>query len=215
MPGALDRLYNLYKTSNSDKVIVSSRLMQDAKALPLSIHHFFSAYGSSLVLPLCGLMSRKFYRELGGIDKNFEAIFWEIDLAMRVYAAGGRVVMSDVYLNEDKRKCAQPERDLWGQPGVRDRRLLEGLWITEGKVGLNRRHTVESFSDKNILWASQGPRGRWRGNGVELFEKIEDNLNSQWSVPGRIYRAIKRPQMYFSYAKRIVLSGRKMVLRQK
>jgi len=214
-PGALDKLYNHYKSCDSDKVIVSSRLMQDKVALPLSIHNFFFAYGSNLVLPLCGLMSRRLYRDLGGIDKNFEAISWEIDLAMRVYALGGKVVMSDVYLNEDKNKCAHPERDLWDQSGVRDRKLLENLWISEGKVSLSRQNPVEPFLDKNILHASQGPRGRWRGNGFELLEKIEDNLNSQWSVPGRIYRAIRRPQMYLNYAKRIALSGKKMVLRQK
>lgn len=204
-PCALDKLYNLYKSSNSDKVIVSSRFMQNGEVQPLSIHHFFSGYGSALMLPMFGLMSRKLYRDIGGIDKNFEAIFWEIDIAMRTYALGGRVVMSDVYVDEDKSKCAEPERDLWDQSGVRDRRLIESLWTFDGKVQLNRKKTVESFLDMNILKASQGPRGRWRGNGPLFLEKIENHLSSQRSISGRIIRGIGRPWMYLNYAKRIAL----------
>lgn len=39
-PSSLDELYDLYKSCNSDKVIVSLRLAQKGQLLPLSIHHF-------------------------------------------------------------------------------------------------------------------------------------------------------------------------------
>lgn len=211
-PRPLDKLYNLYKSCNSDNVIVSSRFMQNGERMSLSIHHFFSGYGSTLVVPMCGLMSKKLYHDIGGIDKNFEAIFWEIDIAMRIYALGGKVVMSDVYVNEDKNKCEEPERDLWYQSGVRDRKLLEGLWTIDGKIHLNRKNPVESFSDMNILKASQGPRGRWRGNGFLLLERIEDSLQREWSIPGRAFRAICKPCNYFDYAKRMALYVKKVLL---
>jgi len=172
--------------------------------MPLSIHHFFSGYGNFLLMPFSGLMPKNLFYDIGGIDKNFEAIFWEIDLAMRVYALGGKVVISDVFLDEDKNKCEFPERDLWDQSGVRDRRLLENLWIDEDKVCLSRKKPVNSFYDTNILKFSQGPRGRWRGKGLVILEKIENNLQSQWSIPGRVFRALCRPQNYFSYAKRVI-----------
>lgn len=212
-PNPLDKLYDTYKSFNQENIIVTTKYMQNNVVLPISVYKFFSQYNSDLVIPINSFMSRKLYRELKGIDKNFEAIFWEIDIAMRVYALGGKVVISDVSVNEDK--TGEAGKDFWGRTALKDRLLLESLWVSNGKVHLNRKNPVEPFVDLNILKASQGPRGRWRGNGIKLFEKIEDSLNSQWSVPGRIYRAIKRPRMYFNYAKRIALSVRKKVLLQK
>jgi len=74
--------------------------------------------------------------------------------------------------------------------------LLDSLWVKDGKVNFSRAKPVESFTDLNILTSSQGPRGRWRGEGFILFEKIQDNFP-------RIARGIRKPEKYFSYAKRI------------
>ena len=202
-PQPLDRLYDLYKSCNSDKVIVSSRMMTNGKDQSHFAHRFFTDEDSSLVMPLCGLMSKKFYRDLGGIDKNFIAVMWDLDIAMRVYALGGRVVMSNVYVNEDRGKSAGSNlcSEFWGH----DRTLLEGLWTTNGKVHLNRKNPVEPFSDMNILNASQGPRGRWRGNGPIFFEKVEDSIGRYRSIFGRVNRGIRKPSMYLNYAKRMIL----------
>lgn len=114
--------------------------------------------------------------------------------------------MSDVYLNEDKSKSAGSSlcTEFWEH----DRTLLESLWTTNGKIHFRRTKPVEPFSELNILKASQGPRGRWRGNGFLLFEKIEDNLP-------RVIRGIRKPSMYFDYAKRMALYVKRMVLREK
>jgi hypothetical protein len=57
-------------------------------------------------MPLAGLMKREMWKKLGGIDKNFIAVFWEVDLAMRMYEIGGRVVLSKNVWAEE----LQPER---------------------------------------------------------------------------------------------------------
>jgi len=151
-------------------------------------------------------MSKKFYRELGGIDRNFIGIMWDLDIAMRAYESGGKVILSDVYINEDRGKCA--ESNLWGEFWGPDRTLLESLWTINGKVHLNRKRPVEPFLDKDILTASQGPRGRWRGRGLPLIEKTEDKLRVVFgsrSIFGRLSRGIRKPSMYFNYIKRIML----------
>jgi len=219
-PQPLDKLYDLYKSYNCDKVIVSSRMMTNGEDQSHFAHRFFTDDGSIIILPLCGLMSKKFYSNLGGIDRNFIAVMWDLDIAMRAYALGGRVVMSNVYINEDRGKSAGSNlcAEFWGH----DRTLLENLWITNGKFlfkenqwttngkfRLNRKYPVEPFSDTNILNASQGPRGRWRGNGPLFYEKAEDRSRS---IFGRLNRGIRKPSMYFSYAKRIALYTKKMIL---
>ena len=191
----LDRLYQVYKSHNDDKIIISCRYMMDGVDLSDASHYFDNSDTTSPLMPLAPLISRKFYCELGGIDKNFQAIFGDLDIAMRAYAQGGKVVMSDVYLNEDKSKRAQSSlcTEYWKQ----DRGLFESLWIKDGKISFNRAKPAELFSDKNILKFSQGPRGRWRGNGLFLFEKIETNFP-------RVIRGIRKPSMYFNYAGRMI-----------
>jgi len=166
-------------------------------------HRFFTQEESSLLMPLSGLMSRKFYLELGGIDKNFIAVMWDLDIAMRVYALGGKVVMSDVYMNEDRGKCAGS--NLCGEFWEHDRTLLEDLWTANGKVHLKRKKPVDPFLESNILFASQGPRGRWRGKGPVFLDKIGDSIEKLRLMLKKIIRAIKNPSSYFNYMKRMVL----------
>jgi hypothetical protein len=202
-PQPLDKLYDLYKSYNCDKVIVSSRMMTNGEDQSHFAHRFFTNDGNSPVMPLGSFMSKKFYRDLGGIDRNFIAIMWPLDIAMRVYASGGKVVLSNVYVNEDRGKSAVS--NLCNEFWEHDRTLLESLWTTNGKVHFDRKTPVEPFDDFNILNASQGPRGRWRGSGPLFLEKVEDRLRRYRSLFGRVNRGIRKPSMYLNYAKRMAL----------
>jgi hypothetical protein len=198
----LDKLYDLYKSCNCDKVVVSSRMMTNGKDQSSFAHRFFTDKDSEFVMPLSGLISKKFYRSLGGIDRNFIAVMWDLDIAMRAYAQGGKVVMSDVYLNEDRSKTMGSNlcNEFWSH----DRKLLEKLWTVNGKLNLKRSRIVEPFLDRDILKFSQGPRGRWRGRGLAVLEKIEDKLLGRSTLFKRAIRGIKKPTRYFEYAKRTI-----------
>ncbi len=202
-PQPLDRLYDLYKSCNCDKVIVSSRMRTNGVDQSHFAHRFFTHDDNSPVIPVCGLMSKKFYRELGGIDRNFIAVMWPLDIAMRAYTLGGRVVLSNVYINEDRSKSRGSNLcgEFWGH----DRTLLESLWTTNGKIHFNRKNPVEPFSDVNILTASQGPRGRWRGSRPIFVEKVEDQLRRFKAIFGKINRGIRKPSMYLNYTKWMAL----------
>ena len=200
----LDRLYETYKNYNNDKIILSCKYMLNGEDLSESAHYLTRIERdgvqlddkSSPVMPLSGLMSRNLLMSIGGIDKNFIAIMWDLDIAMRVHALGGDVILSDVFLEEDKDKNAGSElcNEFWEH----DRGLLFSLWKKNGKIHLRRTKPVESFDDLNILKASQGPRGRWRGSGSIVIEKIETNLP-------RVIRGIRKPSMYLNYARRMAL----------
>jgi len=190
----LDRLYETYKNYNNDKIILSCRYMLNGEVLSEESVRFDGM--NSPIMPLSGLMSRNLLMSMGGIDKNFIAIMWDLDIAMRVHALGGDVILSDVFLEEDKDKSAGSElcNEFWEH----DRGLLFSLWKKNGKVHLRRTKPVEPFDDRNILKASQGPRGRWRGSSSMVIEKIETNLP-------RIIRGIRKPSMYLNYARRMAL----------
>jgi hypothetical protein len=165
-------------------------------------HRFFVDDITSPTMPLCGLMSRELYVNMGGIDKNFTAVMGDLDIAMRVLAMGGEIILSDVYVEELKRKSAGSLlcADFWQD----DRGFLESLWVVNGKVQFNRVKSVEPFVDLRILDSSQGPRGRWRGKGPAALEKFEDFCKRKLQPLGRAYRAIRRPERYPEYTKRIL-----------
>lgn len=197
----LDKLYNLYQESNSGKVIISSRMMTNGQDQSGFAHRFFTDNESSPVMPLSGLMSKDAYRKLGGIDKNFIAIMWDLDLAMRIYALGGKVILSDVYLNESRSKSMTDS--LCSEFWKHDRGLFESLWTINSKVCLSRKRPVEPFSDINILNASQGPRGRWQGSSPVILEQSADRIKQCGLILKRIARGVMKPKMYFNYVKRV------------
>jgi len=67
----LDLLYTTYKSYSNDKLMISCRYMLNGEDLSHSAHRFFVGDSSSPIMPLCGLMSKKLYRDIGGIDKKF------------------------------------------------------------------------------------------------------------------------------------------------
>ena len=198
----LDMLYNSYKSYNNDKLILSCRYMRNGRRSPRSAHRFFGGDNSSPVMPLSGLMSRKLYRDIGGIDRNFIAVMFDLDIAMRVLALGGEVILSDVYVDELKSKGAGS--NLCGEFWSHDRQLLENLWSVDRKTHFNRTKLVEPFSNYKILEESQGPRGRWHGTSPVMLENLVDFLRLNLLRINRVCRAIRNPTRYPNYAKRIL-----------
>jgi len=154
----LDRLYDVYMSLNNDKAIVSCTYMMNGDDMG-DAHLFFIEDPTSPIMPMTSLLSQQLYKNVGGVDRNFIAVMWDLDIAMRVYAFGGTVVISDVTTDENKNKHAGsylcPE--FW----LPDRPLLERLWMPYGRIQFTRSMPFEPFSDYRIIEETQGPRGRW------------------------------------------------------
>ena len=208
----LDILYQAYKSFNNNKILLSCRYMYHGQDISDAAARFFAGDDSSQIMPLSALMSKKLYYDIGGIDRNFIAIMWDCDIAMRVYAMGGEVILSNVYLDEieSKRHGSILCREFWSH----DRKLLERLWSINKKTHLNRTKPVEPFSDLRILEESQGPRGRWHGTSPVLVEKIVDFPKNNIKILmriihriiflfGRVCHALRNPAKYPMYAKRV------------
>lgn len=164
----LDRLYQEYQERNNEKAFISCRFILDGTPDPTAIaHHFFTYDLSTPTLGVCCLKSRKYYMQLGGIDRKFIAMSGDSDMQMRVQADGGEIVLSkDVYVNEitAMNKGAWVATENWQHDRTG---LLEGLWTKPGPgvfgkvVTSERTMPFEPFSDERILEESQGPKGRW------------------------------------------------------
>ncbi len=197
----IDILYNTYKSHDKGKLIVSCKTMVDGNDRTTTDHRFFVGDVNSPVMPQAGLLSRELYDEVGGIDKNFVAVLWDMDIAMRVHALGGDVIMADVFA--DELKCKSEGSILCTEYWHHDRVLLEDLWVANGKVRHKRAKPFEPFTDHTILEYSQGPRGRWRGTSPLWVEQSLDYWKAHFPRLHRIIRSIATPRKYPYYLKKL------------
>ncbi len=152
----LDKLYNTYKSYNDDKLILSCLFNSPE-------YHLYPKDGpSAAYMPVAGLISKKLYRDVGGADRNFIIVNWDLDIVMRIYALGGHTILSDIRIAEFTSGGTG-----WN---IYDTQLLKDLWlidVVDGKIHYNRTRPVEPFSDDKILYESQitdfyhGPKGKW------------------------------------------------------
>jgi hypothetical protein len=99
------------------------------------------------------MIRRDYYRYLGGVDRRFIALYWDLDLCYRVVRDGGITALSRVTVLEVATVSV-----LCGEyQGIDRDQTLHGLWGDD----FIRKSPVEPFDDYNILTESQGPKGRW------------------------------------------------------
>jgi hypothetical protein len=157
----LGRLYEEYLSYNNERLILSPRYMMNGKDCSYECHHYPTTQQESPLIPTSGLFPRALYMELGGIDRNFIVAFHDYDVAFRFYNSGGTVELSNnVWVNENSSLAFGVSRIL-SQWGVHDQKLLESLWMIDGKTQLNRTAPFEPFINENISKESQGPKGLW------------------------------------------------------
>jgi hypothetical protein len=160
-PDPLDRLYNEYISYNDEKLVLSSRYMMNGVDISNECHRYPTIDPDAPLITLAGLVPRKIYMDIGGADRNFILAFYDIDISMRLHVAGCTIRLSDnVYINENTSLSYGLSRVL-SDYGKYDQKLLESLWMVNGKMQLNRARPLEPFSDEKILEESQGPKGEW------------------------------------------------------
>lgn len=111
---ALDNLYKEFNELNDNKVILSCRYVLFGEDIAEKEGYYWFDEPKSPIMPLSGLMKKEMWKKLGGIDKRFIAQFWDLDIAMRMYEIGGRVILSKNVWAEEifqwKRFCEKRPR---------------------------------------------------------------------------------------------------------
>jgi len=156
-PHAIDLMYEAYM-SDPGHIMSTCKYYSDEAD--------FSAYQNLLgnpsdtfpILPVCGMYSREMYHKLGGADRRFRAMQWELDMYMRMWAAGMKTVFVDgraieVYSVGQQTPSGLRLGNVYWEA---DRKTILGLYTINGVLGTTRNDKVESFSDENILTISQG-----------------------------------------------------------
>ena len=142
----------------SDKNIMLSAFFGFKGQHIINAHRVDYLDPQSPIMPVSGFLSKELDDTIGSIDKNFIALYWDLDLAMRLCQLGGHVQLEkDILFQEDDSK--QTGTGLFDRYVERDRAYFDRLW-GNGKSA-TRALPVEPFDDTDILLCSQGPKGEF------------------------------------------------------
>ena len=154
-PDPFKRLIAEYMPYNTDKLMLSLRWLSNVGLAPIGIHQHVT--DPNIYMPVGFMITNNFYRHLGGLDRNFIALYWDLDLCFRVAMDGLTRVSSVIALEK-----ANISPGLWDAYKQVDQEVtVNKIWpITLGQP-LKRSQPLEPFVDDNILLVSQGPKGVW------------------------------------------------------
>jgi hypothetical protein len=187
MGGVIDKAYAFWKGLNDEKALLSIQTREHYAGpgnreadnfCNMTLHSFFGGKPETPLMAPLGMMSRAYLDRLGGIDRRYVAGQYENDIAMRVYADGGKVVpfgdrQSYVDINHIGKESIMLGRKAthedflnrsFGSGYANDRAVLEASWCMPGtqKVSKERIDAFVPFNHQDILTKSQGPCGAWQ-----------------------------------------------------
>jgi len=168
-PHSFDVLYDLYKKQNDYKCIMAPRFCTfDGYDCTDWACRITANDANSLPIHVGGIISRKFYNEIGSLDNRFIFSYSDADMQARAQMLGGRIVFSkEATIFERKDLCPGWRQGLFYTYFDNDRGLLNSLWFHEGiesvdKFAGKRLDIVYPFiQNETFLTISQGPKGQW------------------------------------------------------
>ncbi len=151
-----EKAYRYWKSLGNEKVALSIQTVEDNYKYNMNDHSFVGFDRSTPLMAPVVLMSRKVMDKIGGFDRRFVTGQYENDAIMRLYEAGGSVlIFKDGECLIDHQKKHQGEHKF--RAGfTKDRQVLESIWGKRGELlhtGKSLKH--EPYSDKDILTKSQ------------------------------------------------------------
>lgn len=172
-PGLLDRIWAVWDRLQNSRAVLSCQTIEDGNFVMLEWHRLFGrAFHTPQMAPL-GFMSRKLWRELGGIDRRFISGQWDNDLVMRAMNAGAFVeaIVDQGEVSLDHRRKHGGNAGTFRTAYQHDRRILEGAWAPEGRDTVFGKPPYKRYdagfepfdlSAPDATTKSQGPNGMWQ-----------------------------------------------------
>lgn len=164
-PGALDNMSNI--CSNNPDAIATAAYPRD--------QHFFYKRRDTPLLPVGSMLTKELWNDLGGIDSRFVCLYWDVDIAMRLIARGGKIIMTPQTTIEDTTvyKLNPPENKIERVSkynSFEDRTQFYDLWtVAQEGIRVSRRTIrsqradpiIQNFEDNDtLLTRSQGKQGQ-------------------------------------------------------
>ena len=146
-------MYNYVIRMWDKKTIVSARFSDKIEGPPMdNLSSVNIAFLNSPIIGICALVRKKFWTELGGLDRRFDKVYADYDLQLRMYEAGGHPFIVPYEYTTVRERPHDYARLIDGYPVIMpDKILLDYLWANfDGSYGRNRLDSVQSFTDDEI-----------------------------------------------------------------
>ena len=127
------------------------------------------------MIPVFSILSKEIYEEIGGFDKNFIAVLYDIDFYLRLFYYKGfrsKLIKNfKIYELPQSVTKGNLSKDFW----IKDRKFLDSLWFFDNKKKeYIRNRPINSFEINSIDSRSQGSNVLKWSNNNNLFLLIND-----------------------------------------
>ena len=165
----LGKAYRFYKENCGRKDVLCMRTRENYGTwieCDNTQHQFFGNCPEAPKMAPIGMMNRKYFQELGGIDRRYICGQWDNSLMIQIYNDGGGlkyfgegVIELDHKNKHDPKFGISGERP-FGKGYLHDRKILEGSWGKQGQMKYAipyQRYDAgfEPYEDKDLLTKSQ------------------------------------------------------------
>jgi len=102
----LDKLLQEFLSYGNCKLLLACRFSQrfhpeeKTRVFPIDFHLHGGISENPVYMPVGFMMERMYWHHLGGLDRNFIALYWDLDLCFRVVEGGGLTKLSSVIVTE-------------------------------------------------------------------------------------------------------------------
>lgn len=178
------KAYKYWKSCNNEKLILSLQTKESGYGTPttklfdMKQHTFYSLMPDTPLMAPMGLMSRKFFNDLGGYDRRYVAGQAENDLVMRAYQNGATVEIfgdESTYIDIDHLGKSIAIGESTDEESFRERPFAKGYSIDRQVL----ETSWTTFNEKDAflsLQAGERPFSLRRVSPVQLdqFQPYED-----------------------------------------
>jgi len=186
-PNLIDNLYDFHHNQPIEVQMISVKTKEDGKDTDLNTHTLLGSNVNTPLMAPIAVISRMKLDAMGGLDRRYVCGQYENDVAMRIYASGGKIVKyEEGYVAIEHLKKHGIGSPFW-KGYVHDRTILESTWVEGGylphptaewKVEITRKGArppeqyipvdnrkvlfepqlpFEPYSDENLTTVSQCP----------------------------------------------------------
>ena len=172
---------------NSKPLEIIQKKIEKQKNIFFLMSHQAISYGdklikphkeyNNLVIPFSPIISKKIFNLAKGIDSNFIAVMYEVDLYLRMMQKGCKVIFSGLTFYERKRSLLEPT--LFGDYSNLDKKYFYSIWKVNEVFNFNSKRKVKYFKKNNLLSVSQHPQGKWSYKSFILFYLMQSNFKNR------------------------------------
>lgn len=161
----LDNLYEHYQENCSNNDFVSANFKRKGYEYTSEDFKFWRFADNSPLMPMNLTLKKEIWHEIGGVDKNFMGLFYDLDLALRLMERGGlnfkceKAISEEIFSKDSLRTKIEKKIlsflgkkraiSLYEEIGIKmDKPMLNSFWVKDLQQLNESEEFYSIFEDK-------------------------------------------------------------------